>query len=514
MQSLFLAHEKLSKEREEYLKEYQEFEDKKTQKTKEVLEIQVPKKSATKLTLDDLLNYGKDLDKEYENVANDSNINRNRRHGSIPVDLIEYAFTLDTKEVSRLWHKKEENYGHAKDNIKKVYKICIEKLNELGIDIYDIKKELTNFQNRMTSSVCGGTTTYTFYCKKNKYSFAVEFIDDCDCDPGLLYIREVIHNDNATVYNMHCDLFCQNNTSKFKLQRFMIFLDSSNEEQFVANISQKFYDLIYLIENSNSGDLEITNKKISSDAKNIIDDNFHFELALKIKDTKCMLYLYDSYDELYIGPTIYPNYPLAFGDHDMYQQPDPKHFKVGYNSKKDFEKIYACITKYINFQNNEFGYLSLSDNVWYNHNTVVDYISKCNYDKEKCKVYCDYQYDNKSGFNQNGPDIDVTVYLIVGKNYTPLYYKSLENKFTNKYPVEFYNMNIYYNKASGSDCKLTVDGFYHYLNFTNDYHFNRSEFIRSCSDIINKHIIGKYETCGEFDKIFNEVKIFIDTLTK
>lgn len=215
-------------------------------------------------------------EKEFsKGIKSKENIDPKLRHRMNISNKLE--FTLNSYRDSELqWYDKEkylmelkEKSFYEKDttpsqNLKKIYYHILDLIKYYDFNVYHIEKNIKNFRNRNASCICGGCDVFKYYCEKNNYRFILLFSDDCDCDPGILDIRDIIEISSNRKLIGSCDLFCHNQ-SIIKKNNILMLFECENFEAYLY----KRYDIIITI-------FEIINKKFNGcKLINKINNNIH-----------------------------------------------------------------------------------------------------------------------------------------------------------------------------------------------------------------------------------------------
>lgn len=215
--------------------------------------------------------------------------------------------------------------------------------------------------------------------KKNNYKFLIGFIDDCDCEPGILQIKKLRQINPEIKLNMYCDMYCQN-TSKTHLNDFLALLEHSDYDNY---INSKFGHLLKLPELFNKHGI-VTNcdkdnliPKGNVSLQDIRSDKLHFSIEILFENDKCCIMVNENHEGdyvLYICNTL-EQYNATTKNHKLEYYTDyASHYfehKVvyKYNSTKDFPGLLEQIKKYFNLKNNTYGYYE--NNKYYNEKDII-----------------------------------------------------------------------------------------------------------------------------------------------
>jgi hypothetical protein len=514
------------------------------------------------LTIDELNHFGKNISAEYSVISKESIDDMN--HG-IPHKLFNNVasinFDLDLKfyksygdrwettadpNVEMVTEKqkkisKKMLTDSASDNCQKIYYLCLEKITELGIDIYGIKKDLVQFKNRNWSGVCGGTTPYIFCCKKNHYEFEIEYEDDCDCYPGILYVRNIYDTINKTNIETACDLFF-NSRSVHVFNNLMLLLSSKNFDDYCQQNFGYLLELIELLKQSKYKIIYCAEELIKKNCTEINNHDFHFCVKIINEFGKeCLLVPHAGHQMkeylLYLCPTLeeinqrdikdsfyYETKKVDINtfNHSMY----PK-FSFRYRSSKDFAELTKCIDCFFDYKNKNYGYFENGE--YFNEH----FVHKSLFEKKNEEIDCKKKNMRLNFYcrsnNYSGPDFDIVLI------YSPdSIWSACERNHLNDmvYPFDKYLVRFAYDKKTdANNCQLTIEGkWYDITPFVDKFYKSEDKSVpvkHNDSDIdsddekiseISKsddqvyQVADKFEFTGEFSKCFDLLMKFHQAL--
>lgn len=440
----------------------------------------------------------------------------------IPCILINFA-----ESKNQLVKKNDEdfNYDSGDEDKEKEYSIeisykeSIKKLKELDIDILDIEFEPLNYFKGNASCLGGGCTVFMFYCKKNHYVFNVELEDDCDCYPGILYVREVYNSLTNEIYKIGCDLFCQN-TSKSKVKDLLVLLDSKDLNDYKEKRFGHFIELQKLLNSDDikstflhENPLDIDDISLNYHDKTLVinvetkegscyvipDGYFKDDLVLSFTPTKKYV-LDNTKDKQYISQCLKNNECIDVNtfNWDFHKISASYH----YQNSSQLPEVVKNIHNYIKNLNNQYGYYQ--NDQYYNDKHLQDL--KMN--NEKYNMVFKHHSDRlKSDYINTTISVNFKIpYWILDQNF----------ESSELYPYDYYDINILYDKEKGSNCNLEINGYWHNINysFKKDYYnssdiYNKNYFNDKVNEVNN---IVSYTFEGTFLEVYGEVKRFFNLL--
>jgi len=473
----------------------------------------------------DLLKFGESLDQEYEILTFSNKSDKSDRIG-IPHALLEEAskFNFRTfefeKKSKRNWREKDKKLTYlptAKDNVKNEYYRALDKIASFGFEVWGVEKSLLKFKNRTWSSCCGGTCVYKFFCKKNHYKFVLEFIDDCDCEPGLLYVRKITDGRTGTEYNLRCDLYCQN-TGNYELKDFLFLIESESLDDFVSKRYSKLLELFRYLED-NTVQINNVDKEQLKDPKILFESYRYLNFRITTPRGECILLLphYRENDEtcdyIFVGPSVEEYNKLQKTECWRLKPEDndeSKSVKIGHNefyhnykdlcfySKLDDSRSNADIMElidcYFNSREGRIGYLE--DGTFYSDKHIEKFLSELKGDYSRS-----LSFENLSDY-YNGPIIGIVIRLSSDNYYTALSYKENEHLYTIDFPYDSYKFTFWYDKGQ-TDCHLFVEGKYKMINQLPKIYYESKKIEDVTKD---EYVFEPFEVIGPFTKVFDSLK--------
>lgn len=477
------------------------------------------------MEISELLKFGENLDNEYESLNNIDD-----DHIGIPYDLVKaienFQFKLFNfeKESEDYWGKKKDiSYmATAKDNVKNEYYRSLDKITSFGIEIYDVKKMIANFKNRSMSSCCGDTKVYKFYCKRKYYKFIIEFIDDCDCEPGLLYVDNIIDDRTGKKIEIKCDLYCQN-TGSYELNNFLTLIESESLEDFV---NKRYTKLLLLFDYFEKYSIKINDVDRAQliDYNALLDNHNYLSFRISTPRGECIILLPhynengETCDYIFVGPTVtdYNNnkaksfMKLIENKNDKGEtgsvKIDRTYFYHGYKecclyTKFDDSTSVENIIELINCHfNNTEGKVGYEENgTYYTSETIKLYLKSRSI---SFKDYTDYY---------NGPIIGVVIYLssLSWDYYDGLNFRQNKDLYNINYPYDMYKLVFWFDKAD-KNCHLSIEGKYKLINKLSEKYYSTKTL-----DVIEEFkVFEPLEITGTFTEVFNSLKDIIVKIQK
>ncbi|CAH6421653.1 Hypothetical protein KVN_LOCUS394 [uncultured virus] len=434
-----------------------------------------------------LIDYGKNLDKEFIDTIGDTPedfmeyFNKNNIN-HLYFDQEQMIEQLKFEKYEKIKNRYEILYGSNKKkfrpdfkknddaskspskNVKDIYFKCLEKIKINKFNVYKIEKKLKHFRNRTASGCGGGTDVYFFFCQKGNFRFELNFIDDCDCDPGLLIIENIVEISSGKNIIGRCDLYCQNTQENITNDVLTLF-ECDNYNDYLSKRFGHFYNLPKLF-TSFGYKFELYN--ILDYNIHLIDYNLNFYLILETDNIMICPFTMNgnkNYKLLICNPPKrYSEEKFSVNDFKFYN--DEVNFIINYDSDNDFENLLTHIKSFANYQ--------------------IQYEIIKEYFKKK------YIKNHKINFSIN---LDVFA-TICGMDCNCL---ELNDKNL-KFPLDFYGINLYQDE---NNFKLTIEGKY-VNNIIESYQNN------ILSNVITLPSL-KYE--GSFDEMFNQMILFIDKIS-
>ncbi len=436
--------------------------------------------------------------------------------GDMYKDIYDYENEVNKLEYSDI----------PEENLKMAYQMCLNKLKELNINILSTEFKPENFHNRNTSCLCGGCDIYTFKCSKNIYEFDVVYEDDCDCEPGILYVSNVKNMKTNEVYEIDCDLFCQN-TSETKLGNLMCLLDCENKEQYFEKRYGKYYRLKNIL-NENEFECEFYVNNFNPKKKISVNDfKYNLILCVKTDEGRCQIIphysdksdyiLYIIPDKEYINEkkNIFYDSTDDLIDRDIDVNTFNFYYhcysiKCDYTDDKDANDLMKLIKSYIKFISGNFGYYEIDK--YYNHTNLNQLVKKYfnadnDYDDNgKYTIELKYNYDPKSCDNIDVL-INVSYYTMNDLIFREQYYPE------GKYPIDNYNIQIKYNSEKDkNNCELSISGMWHDVNYDFKKKYYESDDIKLSEKSIEINNLETVVIKGNFSMLYKIVDEFLASI--
>ena len=513
--------------RDAYMEKYNGIKELKKQELQKAKDLQKNKVySENPLTLEELHLFGENIDKEYSMISKNE-IDNWPSSGGIPGvfcwieydkyfdDIENHIKEKDNDEKRNRKLSEKHSLNEPSYNCKQQYYDCVGKIKSFNIDIYGVDKVLKNYKNR-NGSCCGGELDcFHFYCRKNIYRFEIVFSDDCDCYPGLLYVKSIEDFTTKVIIPINCDLYCQN-TGAHELENFLSIINCTSLEEY---FDKKFGHYLRLSELFEKNGFTV----ISQTAPPVMTINkYDFNFYCEINNGKgsCLVIPYRKEHTgseycLFICPTLaqineknktksyyYKKEKIDVNtfNHDMLEIS----YKLDYKSDDDFVELVKCVNAYIDKQNGNYGFYDLTDQVWKNNKNIQQYVNTLK--KFKLSSFVN---------NYTGPDFDVFVTFNPCENKL---WSALSNDHLTDmdHVYDFYGVTFWYDKKVNPEkCFLTIQGKYYDLTrVANDYYKNEKEFNMKTYDLGMKDIADKLTIEGTYDECFDKMKYFMDSLYK
>lgn len=423
----------------------------------------------------------------------------------------------DTSDEDDKQKTKEERGNTPGERCQWVYLKCLDTIFEHGISIYGVKKDLSQYKDRGQSCLCGGSRPFIFYCRKNNFEFHVNFDDDCDCDPGILYVNEVTEMDSGKKISTRCDLFCQN-TSRIVLENFLQLINSNNWEAYKEKRYGHLMALPALLRSKGfkvTESVRVTSENLHT-AVNYNDIDFFFEVSNS--EGTCLVFPYEKKPNtnyvLYVSPTledINKREEIESVFKTSYKREtlsgtttvEKYSFDVSYQREEDIDELVRCVGSYLQWKKGNYGYLE--QGVFYNDKTV----------REKLKDIGMSSNIYSVSNNFVGPDFDVFVaYSPSSRNYEPLY----RNRLDMPYIYDYYGLHFWYDKKVNPDqCYLTIQRCHCDLTRVATKYYENESFYKKTNawknftykDYMERSDIVKYD--GTFTQCLSKLVNFIES---
>lgn len=462
------------------------------------------------LSIDELRNLGENAAEEYlavKNIGKQSWLKQEISYDLFNFDVWDH---MEDKIVDDNNDKKIVDYGFDKfypeQNYQKTYFLCIEKIKSFGIDIYGVKKMPEGYLNMSTSTCGGGGETFEFYCGKNHYRFILEFVDDCDCMPGMLLVKDLTDLSDGTKIMAHCDLFCQN-TDKSALKSFLMLLESDNMDDFTAKRYGHYFELPLLLESSGlnvsyTGNLSLNNNNI------ILNDN-DCEFTITVETNKGMLSMSPMKDW---GKEDYVLIIHQTLDQINEYEKDFKWEKINgiiigakhvlswefpYHSNKNFPELLQCVSKYLDCKNGNYGYF---DGEYLNEKFIRNYFSELK-----------GTYINLKEYGYGRPEIDFDI-KIANANRNDYRSMNKDRIKSEQFWCDIYKIALVYDNDKSNKCHVVIQGYlYDSVKLANDYYKNKNvagfDFDKYKLDIFN--IFDDIKFSGSLTECCQLIKEFL-----
>ena len=506
MQSIYEQANSYKNQRNKYIEAYNEIKE---QKVKPV--VSENSNSDKPLSSEDLLQFESSILLEYQKSRKEYK-DEGACNGLVTFDRKKYFGDFGV-EPKREYRKKTKisktqfNSNTPEENLNLIYQECIDILSELNIEIYEVVRNLKNF-NRYDDAVA-----LTFYCAKNLYRFQVKFFTDPDIYPGILGVYNIQNIKTLENVECYCDLFIQN-TGKLELDNFVTLLES---ESFDDYKNRRFGHLLELPHLFREKDIKVTH-----DPELIIDNechlnNHHFSYILKVNHSRGKCYIMPHEDwatgkyVLYIGKTVKQiNKTEKFKwkkdefDINLFNwHIHSDSFVVDYTSKSDFPLLLQNLNAYFDYRDGRYGYKSPCGHDGFQNEThVVPYLKTL----QGVQVYT---------FPHNGPhrltDKDFNIYLEFDTKYSTV--PVSKARIDHDYPRDFYGINFYYDKKHDSEnCYLIIRGFVYDMNSYAKKYYHKDHNKNKYKIDIEASSLGQVEIKGTYNKCLMEILTFIDRM--
>lgn len=468
--------------------------------------------SKTPLSDIDIFSFGMNLDSEYNNSVFTTHTHLLwdiYNYETNPTYTKEYFETNIDEQYNELSDELDDN---PDENIKNEYYRCVNLIKKFKFEIYHIKKNILKFKNRTESSLCGDCDTFIFSCKYDKYVFDVIFYDDCDCYPGILYVKTIKDVTNNVEIDINCDLYC-NNTPHHILHKFISILNGVSIDQYYEELYKPIdYVLSYL------------QNELGIEAKHVSDDN-PIQYVLKsggnpictLVVTNDWLYKFnleniDSYPLL-----LFTMCPLWTEMRDLINSSSQKSMLT--NCQKINKEIMVCDE----FKNNSVNFKTVDNYV--NNLTKIMHIYTSLKNKrigflENNHYYTtqDLKKDLNNMFNKSSASISTfTDYIndlhialsIVEKQSTCFNSNDSEllRKHNIRYPIDEYKITVWYKYDPNQNPQvihLKIEGKYSLMN-----EYIKKHYVRNSYEITYYDVFPIYHYKGTYSQVLNEIKQFI-----
>lgn len=512
MNQLFEQSLKFKQGRNLYNSKYNEIQDAiKNEKLKKTTDAKTNMYANGPMTEDQLNQIGKSIDTEYNAIPKE--VINNYDHVGIPGVLCFHDYTQYFEGQEN--HKKhvydekkpKQPFKDAGKNCKAQFFDCIQKIKSFGIEIYNVTKSLKKYKNRTSSSCGGGTDPFHFYCGFKQYRFKIVFDDDCDCYPGLLYIKTVENTENGQSIEVNCDLYCEN-TSHTVLDNFLMLINATNVEEY----QEKRYGHYFVLPKLLAKNDFVLNGNTKVELKDC-EMKFSLDVTTDMGD-KCILMPFHDYKTEKYMINICPSIEHANNkvkeknknsdfvhNQEIKDTNDWKYhdaikndsFVFDYDSVDKIDDLIDCIDAFLDKCNGSYGYAD-SKHTFRNDKEIVAY---CKEKQLKYNVYCNNYY---------GPDFDVSINLNPDNAFNAMTYDRLSDM---EYISDFYCVRMWYNRRKDTkDCFLTIQGkCIDVTKLSNAYYDDKENF--KLKDHLNiKNICDMITIKGSYDECFDHLKHF------
>jgi len=491
IEDLINENKKLHENRLKYMSEYTEFENNKVkqEKQKDLYSYEYIKNKP--LSKDELIHIFSETVKTSKNEQ-EQDIKINQEF--MMYRLMQYAHT---KQYVKPTPDKDE-INNTRLTIDKSYNYVINKLEELKIDVYDVIITPERYLGRSYPCLARDTSTFIFYCGKDKYNFRLTFYDDSDCFPGILQIKEIIHKQTKQQYNIRgCDLFCQNTPEDFLVGLLeYIKFDNPKDFKYARDAECKaFINKLseYFVVTGSSISSPPVNSTINENKENhktYINLPFNHYIDVKRNESECRIqitkYAPDEY-LLIVGKKLEDSFIFKYKNHT------------------DDNDLVACINRQIDLMNGTWGYYDSKSKIWFNTHNSFRYLDT---KSDSNSISIAWNVNNYFGnYQSNVSELDLNIEITIGHDSAPLTYQ--EHKYSTTYCVEFYTCRFQYDKIKNM-VTLTITGKYRPLTFVNDYYDNEKEFMKNPPAYLES--IGSYEMIGDFSTMYTTLHSFIERL--
>jgi len=422
------------------------------------------------LSFDELCQFGQTLRSDLHRQPNELD------YGHQPSYRVRYAFTpvVDNKpeepeeDQQNIFnyecdgvHKEEEKIDDIftrEQNYQRTFMKCVKTIQNLGIDIFSTTSLPQKYKERGWSSCIGGTDCFKFDCQKNNYRFQVRFIDDCDCYPGILEIKEVENLQTKEITKIECDLFGQNCRNEVELVDFLKFLEYDDKKTHFVTEFERFICLPELLAEHGIMIKKFKHEMCDENMSLNCAHNFNFMITIATTKGECIIIPFGFKKEyqIFLHPTIEymnnlprPSYQPPMTEIDVNSFRNEKHIRrVNYKSIDDLDELIKSIHKYIDFLRGDNGFYDEVTGTFKNGRELIEYINKLdhthlggiNIEEKKSKT--------------NKFDITFDVHpLQIMWSFEPANERILIDK---PYPRDTYRVRFWY-KANDKLCKLVFE---------------------------------------------------------
>ena len=246
---------------------------------------------------------------------------------------------------------------------QEIYFLCINKIKELGLDIFSITKTLKNFRERVTG-VMRDTTVFKFIGKKNNYECSLLYLNDNDYDKNPLLINITYLPNNLKLTSYGEDLFDTNGETI----NIMYLLNSTNPSTYMEIRFGHLIRIPKLLEEKYSLVIAPIDKT----------DSYFSKIMVSLRDTTLTgffvtvnnieMLIYAMYQGNYYGLRIMPK-P---SDWDA----DGKSIFMKYESDEDISCLYDNIVANQNHNAGLYGYYDHNTKCYYNDRNIIDFLTE------------------------------------------------------------------------------------------------------------------------------------------
>ena len=528
MDTFFEAAKNFKSKRDAYHQKHDELlEQRKADKASRIKEIMTVK-SDTGLTKDELIAISESLEAEYE--KNHVGFIWDEEHPGVPSAItipieriVNESFDLANGEKygngysEDTWDKDMTPKGTtAAQNYRAAYLLCIDILNSHGVQVTEVMRDPTKFENFRRSTCAENGNSFMFKCRKNNYTFNAEYDDDCDCYPGIFRVKDIIQI-SPEIKIGSGDLRLEKHSDKMPVENknFVTLLNSPNYDTYVQT---RFGHLLRLPGLLRSKGIEVVySEPLISPNHHHLNDHFNYTYVLTIKTSndEFDIVLNDGHDGeyyLYFNETLHQQNEINKQNDGKYYYEKKKYdwnvfhhakqihrMKVKYQSDDDFNNLLNCINIYHNWKTGAYGY-------WENDQF---------YNEKHITAFQNFSLKGADSTHENFYKYEFNVY---GQSYGDHSWPVVYHKYhveDAEYPMDDYGITFYYDSADDPDnCVVTIEGkWYDATPISNKYYQDNEVFVKSTvtiKDIAPTFVFrGKYSECiaklKEFDQQMAEI---------
>lgn len=275
--------------------------------------------------------------------------------------------------------------------------------------------------------------------KKGNYQFTINFFDDCDCIPGILQLKNIIHIPTGQVVLGYCDLFCQN-TLEHLTASYLALLGSESPEEFWNTNYGKYYCIT-----------EYLTAEIHRVGDIVCPNEHRLDFYFKVSTEMGQILLIPYKNKLHLSPTTYTSKLYGQQDkeepisslYDFIHHGKNSQFKLEFSGEADLPALKNLISLYFDYTTGKYGF----------------------YDGENYRNRCDIENNLKGCEFKHSEDLRIGKEIDTVVTIEPeLAFKSMSSHYPDgHYPHQHTTVHFTYYRGD-TNVKATIKGQYIYVD--------------------------------------------------